>query len=204
MWTDKIISENLWRSAESFSGPGSELKNTKRISFFLPLILKGLGAKSLLDIPCGDYNWMSKVALDGVSYIGADVAEQVVQHNQAKYPEVDFRVLDIASSPLPKCDAVLVRDLFGHITNAEVARSLENLKASGCRWLLSTTFTSWGENAKPEKSGGWRIINLCVPPFSLNPLLLLNEGCIEGNDKYNDKCLGIFDLQNPVCGRFLP
>jgi len=204
MWTERIVSENLWGSSESFSGPGSELKNTKRISFFLPHILKWLGAKSMLDVPCGDFNWMSKIDLSSLEYIGADVEVQVIQRNREKYPEVDFRVLDITSSKLPACDVVLVRDLFGHLTNEEVSKSLLNLKDSGCRFLLSTTFTSWGINATPEKSGGWRIINLCVPPFSLNPIALLNEGCIEGKGKYDDKCLGIFDLNNLICGRFSP
>jgi hypothetical protein len=34
--------------------------------------------KSLLDIPCGDFHWMRRVNLQGLSYVGADIVRELI------------------------------------------------------------------------------------------------------------------------------
>ena len=60
---DKIYEKNTWGSEESRSGPGSTEKQTRRIREALPTILNNFGIKSMLDLPCGDWNWMKDVDL---------------------------------------------------------------------------------------------------------------------------------------------
>ena len=40
---------------------------------------------SLLDAPCGDFNWMRHVPLGGVSYTGADVVPELIARNRRDY-----------------------------------------------------------------------------------------------------------------------
>ena len=47
-------------------------------------MLKGLKVRRLLDAPCGDHNWMRHVDLDGIQYLGMDLVEDIVKHNQDK------------------------------------------------------------------------------------------------------------------------
>ena len=54
----EIYTENLWASAESKSGTGSELRNTEVLRQELSVLLKKYKIQSMLDIPCGDFNWM--------------------------------------------------------------------------------------------------------------------------------------------------
>jgi hypothetical protein len=62
-----------WGSAESVSGRGSTLAETRRLRTELPLLIREMQIKSLLDIPCGDLNWMKEVLPSIEQYIGAEV-----------------------------------------------------------------------------------------------------------------------------------
>jgi hypothetical protein len=56
-----IYKTNFWQSGESVSGPGSELRFTRRMSQELSALLKRFGITSIADAPCGDCNWMRHV-----------------------------------------------------------------------------------------------------------------------------------------------
>lgn len=191
----EIYEKNLWLSAESRSGLGSELKYAQSITKELPFLLLKYNITSILDIPCGDYNWMRYVNLYGAQYIGADIVKSLIEDNKQKYPNVDFRVLDITKDDLPKVDLVFVRDCLGHLSNENVHKALENLKRSGSKYLLSTSFTKWVGNTNIE-DGGWKCINLLTEPFNLKPIYLINEEFEVGYPAYNDKCMILFPL-NP-------
>ena len=60
---ERIYSANEWGSNESRSGLGSNLDLTHQVRRALPPLLRGLAVKSMLDAPCGDYNWMPHVDL---------------------------------------------------------------------------------------------------------------------------------------------
>jgi hypothetical protein len=53
-------------------------------------------------------------------------------------------VLDVVSSRLPAADAVMARDLFGHLDHAQVRRAISNIKTSGANWLLATHYPEVG------------------------------------------------------------
>jgi SAM-dependent methyltransferase len=191
----EIFDKNLWASPESVSGGGSEMQNTEVIRRELPYLIQKFGIKSILDIPCGDWNWMKSVDLCGASYIGADIVEPLVQKNKWQYRDVDFRVLDITKDTLPKVDLIFTRDCLGHLSNDNVLRALRNCQESGSKYLLATSFTKWSSN--PDiLDGGWKCINLMIEPFQLNPIYLINEDCQEGYPHYNDKCMILFQLNH--------
>lgn len=191
----EIYEKNLWCSPESVSGGGSEMQNTKVIRRELPVLIQKFGIQSILDIPCGDWNWMKDVDLCGASYIGADIVEPLVERNKGLYPLTDFRVLDLINDTLPKVDLIFVRDCLGHLSNDNVSLALRKCQESGSKYLLATSFTKWDNNPDIE-NGGWKCINLMIPPFQLNPIYLINEDCQEGYPHYNDKCMILFQL-NP-------
>lgn len=189
----KIYTDNLWASVESKSGSGSELGNTEVLRQELLLLLKKYKIQSMLDIPCGDFNWMKEVDLSKVAYIGADIVEQLIESNNIKYTDKTFSVLNLIEDDLPKVDLVFVRDCLGHLSNDNVLKALENIKRSGSKYLLATSFTKWSQN--PDiVDGGWKCINLMIAPFYMNPIYLINEDCKEGYPHYNDKCMLLFDL----------
>ena len=68
------------------SGPGSTLANTRNIRKELPDLIEELSCSSMLDAPCGDYNWinLSKQKED-FSYIGGDIVKDFIDRNSDKF-----------------------------------------------------------------------------------------------------------------------
>jgi len=190
----KIYEGNEWGNQESRSGEGSTLAATATLRKELHHLLQKYEIKSILDIPCGDFNWMRSMDLEGIDYTGADVVESLTESNTSSFPDFKFVVRDIVRDPLPCVDLILCRDLFGHLSNANVHKALDNIHKSGSKYLLSTTLTRWDFCADPSGDGGWRCINLLIPPFTLRPIYLIHEDCQEGYPFYNDKCLILFDI----------
>lgn len=185
--------QNLWNSLESRSGTGSELKNTKTIRSELPELFKKFNIQSILDIPCGDFNWMKEINLSNITYTGADIVENLIQKNKQLYPNTDFRLLDITTSELPTVDLILARDVLVHFGIETIHKAIENFKKSKSKYLLATSFMNRANNADIN-NGQWRPLNLCISPFNFNPIYLINENCEEGNFQYNDKCLVLFEI----------
>src|ERR1700710_218255 len=79
-----IHDTNHWRSNDTISGPGSELAETEDIRLLLPPLIERLGVGTLLDAPCGDFYWMSKIDLGLCNYVGAEVVPKLVEENQEK------------------------------------------------------------------------------------------------------------------------
>ena len=190
---DKIYRENAWRG-ESLSGQGSDLAQTAHIRAELPAMFARLGVTSLLDIPCGDLFWMQHMDLPGIRYIGGDIVPGLIETNRERFPDRDFRLLDIARDDLPDVDLIFCRDLLGHFSNGDLSRAVANIRRSSAKWLMATTFP--GEfNVVGIQTGQWRPVNLdyyCGLPQSVE---LLNERCTEGNGSFASKSLGLWRLR---------
>lgn len=176
---------------ESLSGPGSDLAQTEVVRRLLPSLVKDLGCKTLLDVPCGDFYWMRLVDLN-VDYIGADVVDELILQNQRAYgnDRRKFVQRDVLEDSLPAADLVLCRDCLVHFSNADVARALANIRRSGATWLLATTFVGRDRN-DDIPTGKWRAVNLQQAPFGLPPpVQLIDE--MHPSAEFEDKHLGLW------------
>lgn len=195
---DDIYKENHWGDENSISGPGSVAQQTKIVVNALPKIFRQLNIRSMLDIPCGDYNWMQHVEKTNIKYIGGDIVEDVIIENKKKFRHVDvsFHWLDLLSSSLPKVDVIFCRDCLVHFSFADVDKALHNIVKSGAKYFISTTFITQTIN-QDISTGGWRPLNLRIAPFNLpEPMSTLIEKCTENNGKYSDKALGIWKVHD--------
>lgn len=194
----KIWQSNLWGAESSRSGLGSEDQATAHLRAELPALLPRLGVSTLLDLPCGDFEWMSRTNLNLDRYIGADIVPELVSRNSTSFATPDGRIsfqkLDLLSDPLPQADAVLCRDCLVHLSYANIGKAFANLRASGSTWLIATTFSDHDQN-HDAIDGDWRILNLQKPPFNLpHPAAILNEKCEEAGGGYDDKSLGAWKI----------
>ncbi len=192
----KDIYERKRWSGESFSGPGSDLDETRIVRKSLREVIDQYHIKSILDIPCGDWFWMQHVDLSGISYTGADIVEEIINDNQ-KYAATDlisFKLLDLLEDELPNHDLIFCRDCLVHFSYKDIRKALKNMIASGSKFLLTTTFTS--HSNYDIITGNWRPLNLEAPPVELpKPLLIINEDCKTGKGRYKDKSLALWDLR---------
>ncbi len=191
----EIYRHNLFGGTVSRSGTGSDFIQTAEIRRRLPALLKEIGAQTMLDIPCGDFHWMKEVDLE-VDYTGADVVVELMERNQKLYGRENrrFVTLDLVRDKLPKVDLVFCRDVLVHFSFADIFAALTNLKRSGSRYLLTTTFTDRSANIE-ILTGHWRPLNLQLAPFDFPaPAAILSEKCTEGDGSWGDKSLGLWRI----------
>ena len=180
----------------SASGPGSTLRATVAIREQLPGLLKSLGVLSLLDVPCGDQHWIHKAGLN-VRYVGGDVDLALIGRNRDRFPENVYLCLDVTRDWLPQSDAILCRDLLVHLTFDQIRAAMQNILASGAKWLLATHFPG---RVNVEIGPGtweeaWRPLDLTAEPIGLPaPRYVINERCTWGHGAFADKSLGVWDL----------
>jgi hypothetical protein len=186
---ERIFRENEWGSAESRSGLGSTHAITQRVRFALPTLLRGLGVKTMLDAPCGDFNWMRFVDFGPVRYIGCDIVPDIIAANRQRFDDREFQVLDLVADPLPKVDLIFSRDCLQHLAESDIWRALRNFRKSGARWLFTSSHLV-GEQSIAAENGGFGFLNLQLPPFSLpQPLLIMPE------EHYASKAMCLWDIE---------
>lgn len=193
----RIYRENIFGSHESRSGGGSTLEQTATLRRAIPALLGELGARSLIDAPCGDFNWMSCTPLDLDRYIGIDIVDELIRADQERYgsPKREFLCRDIIVDPLPAVEVILCRDCLVHLTFDQALKAIGNFRRSGSTYLLTTTFSERDTNVDLKGKDIWRTLNLECAPFNFPPpLRLVNENCTEGDGAYRDKCLGLWRL----------
>ncbi len=186
-----IFQSNQWGSEVSRSGQGSDDVQTRIVSRELPTLLRILGVKCLLDVPCGDLHWMSKIDLGDVDYIGGDIVPAIIERNRELFgsPRRRFEQVDLITQPLPRADAVLVRDCLVHLSFRDALGAIANVYSSGATWLITTTFLD-RESNRDIPTGGWRPLNLQRAPFNFpTPNHVIVEECTEGGGENADKAL---------------
>lgn len=197
-----VYKRNVWNNQESRSGVGSTLEQTAIIRIEIPRLLRELNVKSVLDAPCGDFNWMKEISLGVARYIGVDIVEELIRTNKERYANGrrQFLCLDLIRDELPCADIILCRDCLVHLTFEQALDALRNFKKTGATYLLTTTFSARSVNERGRSKDNeflWRPLNLVLPPFNFpKPIKLIKEGCIEDNNQFEDKCLGLWRMSD--------
>lgn len=181
-----IFHANKWRDADSRSGAGSSLKATVQVRQGLTQLFDDLGAQTVLDAPCGDFNWMQHVIADKpVNYIGSDIVKPLIDSNQSHYGDSNTRFThaDITTDTLPNADLWVCRDCLIHLSFDDIQRVVENCCRSSVRYWLTTTHQNIRENIDIP-TGHCRMINLERAPFNFPPpLRYIDEDDAENTGK---------------------
>jgi hypothetical protein len=166
-----IWKRNYWGNSESISGPGSTLFQAANLIEHFPHFINDFKIKSIIDAPCGDFNWM-KVAISGnpeVKYIGGDLVPEIIDSLKSKYAtqNTEFRIFDITKDEFPKVDVWLARAIFYHFSNRDIYLALENFIKSQIPYILTTNCVTELDHKNIDiKTGAWRSLNLKLPPFN--------------------------------------
>jgi hypothetical protein len=187
----RIYSTNLWSDPESRSGVGSTLDSTRVVRAALPVALRQLEARVLLDVPCGDFTWMEHVDLSGIEYIGGDIVPSIIEQNQRLHASDARRFLDmdLTRDVLPDADVLLCRDCLVHLSYANIRAVLANVARANIRYVLMTSFPGRGDN-RDVVDGDWRTLDFQAAPFFFpEPVLTIIEECEEEGGSYADKSL---------------
>lgn len=174
-----IYLTNAWGNSESLSGNGSTLRYTENLRKELPALFDRLQVRSVLDAPCGDFNWMQHVLPNSsVDYTGGDIVTELIDRNNRLFrtERIKFLRLNIVEDRLPSADLFICRDLLFHLSFQDIFCILENFIKSDIPWLLTSSHKTEVVNTDIV-SGGFRLLDLFAPPFRLS-----SKGCVKIDD----------------------
>lgn len=182
----RIYKEQIWgRSPDKdmpfYSGTGSHESTVvdtyvKAVQAFL----SNLGTRpSAVDLGCGDFAVGARLRPLCSTYIACDIVEPLIEFNRSRYAHlhVDFQTLDLTQDDLPEGDVAFLRQVLQHLSNAQIARALEQI-ARKYRYLILSEHLPRLKRFPPnvDKRPGPDIrvhfgsgVVLTAPPFNLLP-----------------------------------
>jgi hypothetical protein len=181
IFTD-IVLNSRW--TQHPCGPGSTMKYTENLrKNIVPLINKH-EIKSMLDLPCGDFSWMSTTNItEELDYIGADIVEELIKQNKNKYPNVNFKVLDLTTDKLPKVDLLFCRDCLLHLSFKDIDKAFTNMSESGIKYVLLSNWYEDAQNNSDIKTGSNRYLDFINSPYNFGEGLDYIDDWIPGFPK---------------------
>jgi hypothetical protein len=214
--------QKWWAEAQGFgkppetaNGPGSTVEATEAIREWLPGLFVRYDIRTMLDAPCGDWNWMRLVDLDYLNeYTGWDTDTNMVlkcqhrleegDHGGSFTPDAIFERVNILTVPeIPAYDLILSRDFLAHLPNEPIRGVLNKFKTSGSRFLLASHYPDADNEFvyKPQDFTYFgyaeRPVNLEKSPFNLTKRESRGEAQGPGGVISQPHELALFELNMP-------
>lgn len=165
---------------ETVCGYGSMWLHAKAFAQWLGNLLPLLEIHTVNDAGCGDFNWMKRVNLNGIDYLGYDLV-------QPENPVLPFQKLNIAQEVMRPADLIICRDVLFHFPNNEVEKTLALFRRSS-RFLIATS-----SNGVPAMRHEWspnllqNFSPLDLRPYLGEPLTYLEE-------RQFDRIVGLYSI----------
>jgi len=154
---------------ETYSGPGSLIKNTENLINQLNLFIKEYNISSIIDVPCGDFNYFKFINLENIDYKGFDVSVNAIERcKDFSKQNIKFDVLDATSQEVPKDDLIICKDLFIHLSFKDIFAVLANIKDK-CKYFAVSRYSNGNEENIDKQTGlSARAIEISKNPFNFN------------------------------------
>lgn len=174
----RIYQDKLWgvdEQGQGTSGSGSTIASTEKYREMLKNFLEKNHIRSVVDVGCGDWRWLSPEFWEGITYTGYDIVESVILKNQEKFssPTITFIHANGIDLDLPEADLLLCKDVLQHLPNEDILKLSKQFKKF--KYCLLTNDVCWiGKNSeqingtlnKQISPGSGRMLDLTLPPFS--------------------------------------
>lgn len=171
---NRIYAEGTWGrdvAGKGTSGTGSTLEITREYRAYVEDFMKKHNVKSVVDAGCGDWSFSSAIDWGDASYLGIDIASDVIAavRNKHEKGRVTFLAGDITDE-LPAADLLISKDVLQHLSNELVQKFIRNnLRKGKYKWVILTN--DRGSENRDVASGGYRAIDLAAPPFEVRGLV---------------------------------
>ena len=169
-----IYADGYWGkdvTGKGTSGTGSTLEITREYRAFIEDFIRKHDVRSVVDAGCGDWGFSSAIDWGGASYLGIDIASDVIESVRRKHEtdRIKFKVGDITDD-LPPADLLISKDVLQHISNELVHKFIRNnLRQGKYKWAILTNDRAVTNG--DTINGGYRAINLAAPPFEVRGLV---------------------------------
>jgi SAM-dependent methyltransferase len=171
---NRVYTEGAWGkdvAGKGTSGTGSTLEITREYRAYVEDFMRKHSVKSVVDAGCGDWSFSSAIDWGNASYLGIDIASDVIAVVRSKHEtdKIKFQVGDITDE-LPAAELLISKDVLQHLSNTRVQKFIRNnLRKGKYKWVILTN--DRGSENRDIASGGYRAIDLAAPPFEIRGLV---------------------------------
>ena len=131
---------------ESICGGGSKKGVNQDFLNYLQTIVNEYNIKSIVDVGCGDLNYISSFLEENpqIKYTGVDISKPLIDQNKSLYPHLDFQHHNICETfPLQDFDLCIIKEVFIHLSKGMVSQSLKRIKKqNNIKYLLISGHTN--------------------------------------------------------------
>jgi Methyltransferase domain len=144
----------LWGSVggdEFFSGDGSLDKFAAPYVEWLTRFIAERNINTVVDLGCGDFRIGQRIcSANSVNYVGVDIVSELISYNESQFgsERVSFKCANIIEDDLPSGDICLIRQVFQHLSNKQIAGVLTN--CSKFAYLVVTEDVYSGRGMRPN------------------------------------------------------
>ncbi len=173
---NRIYAEGRWGqdvTSKGTSGPGSTLEITREYRAYVEDFVKKHAVKSVVDAGCGDWSFSSAMDWGDASYLGVDIASDVIEAVRKKHEngKIKFQVGDVTED-LPAADLLISKDVLQHLSNTLVRKFIQNnLRKGKYKWVILTNDRPSSPRNQDIPNGEYRSIDLAAPPFEVGGLI---------------------------------
>jgi|TARA_R110002110_G_C13466223_1_gene719173 hypothetical protein len=131
---------------ESVCGGGSKKNVNQDFLKYLQKIMNEYNIKSIVDVGCGDLNYISAFLEDNpkIKYTGVDISKPLLEQNKSEFPHLDFQHHNICETfPTQKFDLCIIKEVFIHLSKDMVSQTLKRIKKqNNVKYLLISGHTN--------------------------------------------------------------
>jgi SAM-dependent methyltransferase len=173
---NRIYAEGSWgrdHTGRGTSGSGSTLEITREYRAYVEDFIRTHGVTSVVDAGSGDWSFSSEIDWGQASYLGVDIASDVIEAVRRKHEKgtIRFQVGDITEE-LPPADLLISKDVLQHLSNELVHKFLtNNVKKGKYKWIILTNDRGGSRENVDIQPGGYRTIDLAAHPFEVKGLV---------------------------------
>jgi SAM-dependent methyltransferase len=171
---NRIYAEGKWGrdvAGKGTSGSGSTLAITREYRAYIEDFMRTHRVRSVVDAGCGDWGFSSAIDWGDASYLGVDIASDIIATVRDKHEKgnIRFQVGDITEE-LPAADLLISKDVLQHLSNGLVQKFIRNnLRNGKYKWVILTN--DRGSDNPDIANGGYRAIDLAAAPFDVRGLV---------------------------------
>ena len=171
---NRIYAEGTWgrnSAGTGTSGSGSTLEITREYRAYIEDFIRKNRVRSVVDAGCGDWGFSSAIDWGDASYLGVDIASDVIEAVRSKHEKgkIRFQVGDITED-LPAAELLISKDVLQHLSNGLVQKFIRNnLRKGKYKWVILTN--DRGSDNPDTANGGYRAIDLAAAPFEVKGLV---------------------------------
>jgi hypothetical protein len=171
---NRVYERGIWGkdlTGMGTSGLGSTVEITREYRAYLEDFIRKHAVTSVVDAGGGDWGFSSRIDWGGASYLGVDIASDVIEAVRKKHEKgnIKFTVGDITGN-LPAADLLICKDVLQHLSNEMIHKFIKNnLRKDKYKWVILTN--DRGRRKKDIKPGKCRAVDLAGPPFMVKGLV---------------------------------